>query len=239
MMTDKNNYTLKETDSNLCETEEDKRLNIEIDSKKEFINDINNIKKNGNRSSEKETEITEEQKMGSEDNFKTKLIQNVPLGNSDNYKEKENYSGNKNQQNPILNYFKTNLEYLKDNEKEPQPQSDIQLNNSRNSISKEEEYSEISSESNDINNNSSNDLMNPISNDSHIYISATLFDVIRFQENKRIALYKELNGTRIYVYEYTIGRDSNVDWFFPNRFEAQFYIYDYFRQKYALNPNNY
>ena len=127
------------------------------------------------------------------------------------------------------------MEYLKDNEKEPQPKSDTQLNNSRNFLSKEEENSEISNESNEISNNSSNDLMDTISNDSQMYIPFILFDVIKYQENKRIALYKETNGNKIYVYEYTIGRDSvsNVDWFFPNRFEADSYIYDYLRQKYA------
>ena len=127
------------------------------------------------------------------------------------------------------------MNYLKDKEKEPQPQSETQLNNSINSETKEEENSEISNESNDISNNLSNEAINPITNESQIYIHATLFDVIKYQENKRIALYKETNGNKIYVYEYTIGRDSvsNVDWFFPNRFEADSYIYDYLRQKYA------
>ena len=158
MMTDQNINILKETDSKLCEPEVDARLNIEEGSKKEFIDKLNSIKPNENGISEKETEVTEEQKVDSEFNgtIKSKLIQNVPLGNSDNYKEKVNYSGNKNQQNRILDFFQTNLDYLKDNEKEPQPQSETQLNNSRNSETKEEENSEISNESNDISNNSSN-----------------------------------------------------------------------------------
>ena len=134
------------------------------------------------------------------------------------------------------------MEYLKDNEKEPQPKSDTQLNNSRNFLSKEEENSEISNESNEISNNSSNDLMDTISNDSQMYIPFILFDVIKYQENKRIALYKELNGNRIYVYEYIIWRkdsDLNVDCFFQYRFEADSYIYDYLRKKYAWNRNDY
>ena len=70
-MTDQNNYILKETDSNLFETEEDKRFNTIEGNKKELIDGVNSIKQNGIGSSEKETEITEE--------HKTKFIQNVQL----------------------------------------------------------------------------------------------------------------------------------------------------------------
>ena len=80
-------------------------------------------------------------------------------------------------------------------------------------------------------------MLNPIPNDSQIFIQATLFDVIGYNENKRIALYKDINGPYIYAYEFTIGKyfDSNIDWFFQNRFEAYYYIYIYLKEKYALN----
>ena len=47
-MTDQNIHILKETDSKLCETEVDERLNIEEGSKKEFIDNLYSIKQNGN-----------------------------------------------------------------------------------------------------------------------------------------------------------------------------------------------
>ena len=105
---------------------------------------------------------------------------------------------------------------------------------SRNS---EEEYLERNNELFQISNDSSNNMLNPIPNDSQIFIQATLFYIIGYNENKRIVLYKDINGPYIYVYEFTIGNyfDSNVDWFFQNRFEAYSYIYNYLKEKYALN----
>ena len=78
--------------------------------------------------------------------------------------------------------------------------------------------------------------MNPISNGFQYYIKVDLFDVIRYTDTKRIALYKESNGYNIYAKEFTIGDPgSNADWFFQNRFIAYSYVNNYLRQKYALN----
>ena len=155
-------------------------------------------------------------------------IPNVPLEDSKNFIERINYLKQENQPNPINNYFQSNMKYLIDNGIESHS------NFSRNS---EEEYLERNNELFQISNNSSNNMLNPIPNDSQTFIQATLFDVIGYNENKRIALYKDINGPYIYVYEFTIGNyfDSKVDWFFQNRFETYSYIYNYLKEKYALN----
>ena len=46
------------------------------------------------------------------------------------------------------------------------------------------------------------------------------------------AIYKEINGNNLYVFEYTIGNNpyAYVDWFFPNRAYAYSYVYNYISQ---------
>ena len=62
-------------------------------------------------------------------------------------------------------------------------------------------------------------------------------DLIRLHGCKRLAVYQDQIKFNLHVYEVTIGEDSEeeVNWFFPNRFSAFSYVYNYFRKKYALN----
>ena len=67
--------------------------------------------------------------------------------------------------------------------------------------------------------------------------NAILVDIIRLNGYKRLAVYQDQIEFNLHVYEVTIGEDSEeeVNWFFPNRFSAFSYVYNYFRKKYALN----
>ena len=67
--------------------------------------------------------------------------------------------------------------------------------------------------------------------------NAILVDIIRLNGYKRLVVYQDQIEFNLHVYEVTIGEDSEeeVNWFFPNRFSAFSYVYNYFRKKYALN----
>ena len=67
--------------------------------------------------------------------------------------------------------------------------------------------------------------------------NAILVDIIKVDENRRLAVYQDQIEFNLYVYEFTIGDepDENTNWFFPNRFDAYNFVYNFYRRKFALN----
>ena len=67
--------------------------------------------------------------------------------------------------------------------------------------------------------------------------NAILVDIIKVDENRRLAVYQDKIEFNLYVYEVTIGdeADENTNWFFPNRFDAYNFVYNFYRRKFALN----
>ena len=112
---------------------------------------------------------------------------------------------------------KNELKKVKKVKKTPQskPLPDVKLESSKNFIDKDRLYEQ---------NFQSN-------------YNAILVDIIRLNGYKRLAVYQDQIEFNLHVYEVTIGEDSgeDVNWFFPNRFSAYNYVYNYFRKKYALN----
>ena len=234
-MSDQNSEISEDAGVEYIQEENDIRSNIEGENKEESMYGSKKIKPNKKKTTETEIGTTQEQKVVSEvnNNIEVKPKQIIKIKDFQNFTEKVNYIKPKNQQNLIDSYFQNNQ--FDPNEGQTKPPSDSQLKNSKNFIKKEEYLNKIK-ESNPIPNTSQNNQMNPISNGFQYYITVDLFDVIRYTDTKRIALYKESNGYNIYAKEFTIGDPgSNADWFFPNRFIAYSYVNNYLRQKYALN----
>ena len=100
---------------------------------------------------------------------------------------------------------------------ESKPLPDVNLENSKNFIDKSKIYVQYIQSQN----------------------TAVLVDIIRVDRNKRLAVYQDQIKFNLYIYEVTIGDESeaNDNWFFPNRFIAYSFVYNYYRQKYALNLN--
>ena len=235
-MSDQNSEISEDAGVEYIQEENDIRSNIEGENKEESMYGSKKIKPNKKKTTETAIGTTQEQKVVSEvnNNIEVKPKQIIKIKDFQNFTEKVNYIKPKNQQNFIDSYFQNNQ--FDPNEGQTKPPSDSQLKNSKNFIKKEEYLKKIK-ESNPNPNTSQNNQMNTISNYFQYYITVDLFDVIRYTDTKRIALYTESNGYNIYAKEYTIGNDpdSNADWFFPNRFIAYSYVNNYLRQKYALN----
>ena len=173
-----------------------------------IINTINNIEGNENASTENETLVNQESLRVPETNqtketvsiqkIESTPIKDVNLENSKNFTEKKNFSGTKNEPNQFT-YF------LQDNSNHQNLMNEvinIPLIKFRNSPSQPQ-----------------NNLVHPILNFSQCHIATILIDIIRLGRNKIIAIYKELNGNRIFFYEFVVPNDtySNTHCFFPNR----------------------
>ena len=67
--------------------------------------------------------------------------------------------------------------------------------------------------------------------------NAILVDIIIVDKYRRLAVYQDQIEFNLYVYEFTIGNgsDENANWFFPNRFDAYNFVYNFYRRKFALN----
>ena len=67
--------------------------------------------------------------------------------------------------------------------------------------------------------------------------NAILVDIIKVDENRRLSVYQDQIEFNLYVYEVTIGdeADEKANWFFPNRFDAYNFVYNFYRRKFALN----
>ena len=173
-----------------------------------IINTINNIEGNENASTENETLANQESLRVPETNqtketvsikkIESTTIKDVDLENSKNFIEKKNFSGIKNEPNPFTYFFQDNSNH----ENRMNEVINIPLIKFRNSPSQPQ-----------------NNLVHPILNFSQRHIATTLIDIIRFGRNKRIAIYKELNGNRIFFYKFVVAYDNylNTHWFFPNR----------------------
>ena len=73
-----------------------------------------------------------------------------------------------------------------------------------------------------------NNFVHPFQIFSQRHIATILIDIIRLGRNKRIAIYKELNGNRIFFYEFVVANDtySNTHLFFANRASNYYYVYN-------------
>ena len=161
----------------------------------------------------------------------SKIQTNEIKPDSEPKEEKEVFSRQENQQNQN-NHQNSNSPKSKN---ESCQIKEIERNVSRKKYKNfmtKAEYAQLINKQKSTIQDSSNNLMNSISNNPQTYIQANLIDTIRFAENKIIAIYKEINGNNLYVFEYTIGNNpyAYVDWFFPNRAYAYSYVYNYISQ---------
>ena len=197
-----------------------------------LIDEMNDFEENANSNTSNSTGVNQNNGKKPDSEKKENFIEKKEYLNQKDQPNSNNKSSFK-QFNIGLNYLLG--DYL-NNETEPKEQKISSKNFKLKTELKEQAIKEKSNPP-----DSSDNQMNSIPNDSQTNIPATLIDKIRISENKIIAIYKELNGNNIFVYEYTIGNYSDpnaeVDWFFPNSTDAYSYVYNYLIQKFIMAGN--